>query len=74
MMKKLFLGVTAAMVLTAGCGKEEPKPKGGIQINAPGVNVNMGEDGVNVKAPGANVNVGKDGVDVKAPGANVQVK
>jgi hypothetical protein len=51
--------LTCALVLT-GCAKEEPKPKpGGVEVNAPGVNIKIGPDG---------------GAEVKAPGTEVKVK
>ena len=56
-----------------GCEAEPPPPKNGIQIQAPGVNVNINDGGVRVQAPGTRVNVDAGGVDVKAPGADVKV-
>jgi hypothetical protein len=66
----------ACLLLGCGGGTEQPK-KGGIQINAPGVNINVDEKGgakVNVKAPGVNVDVdGKGGANVKVPGVDIKV-
>ncbi|HWY87003.1 MAG TPA: hypothetical protein VNX28_09780 [Gemmataceae bacterium] len=44
----------------AGCNREPAKPKNdGVNISAPGVNVQVDKGGVEVKAPGVNVNVPK---------------
>ncbi|KAM0024047.1 putative BURP domain-containing protein [Helianthus debilis subsp. tardiflorus] len=48
--------------------------KGGVSVNAPGVNIGVGSGGVSVHAPGTNVGVGKGGsVSVHVPGTNVGV-
>jgi len=48
--------------------------KGGVSVNAPGVNVGVGSGGVSVHAPGTNFGAGKGGsVSVHAPGTNVGV-
>jgi len=46
---------------------------GGVKVNAPGVNVQVGPDGTSVSAPGVDVKANANGVDVKAPGADVKV-
>ena len=53
-----------ALFVIAGCNsKEAPKKQddGGLHINAPGVNVDIGGDkGLEIKAPGTNVKVDPD--------------
>lgn len=53
-----------ALFVIAGCNsKEAPKKQddGGLHINAPGVNVDIGGDkGLEIEAPGTNVKVDPD--------------
>ena len=62
---KRIATVFAAMVVAGAMGcdnKTTPpaaadKPNGGVEVNAPGVHVDVDQDGVEVQAPGADVNV-----------------
>lgn len=61
-MRSLFL--MFCLVLSFGCYEQResppPQPKGGVEVNAPGVNVEVKKDsGVKVRAPGVNVDVEK---------------
>jgi hypothetical protein len=60
-MRRTVLGICVAVVLMAGCGKEEkapPKqPGGGVEVNAPGVNIKADEKGAKVTVPGGGVKV-----------------
>lgn len=49
-----------------------PTSQGGINLNLPGVQVQVGAGGVQVRAPGVNVDTGAGGTSVSAP-AGVQV-
>jgi len=49
-----------------------PASQGGVNLNLPGVNVQVGSGGVQVQAPGVNVDTGAGGTKVSAP-AGVQV-
>jgi len=41
----------------AGCDPSPPPPKSGIEIKAPGVDIQIDKSGTDVKAPGADVKV-----------------
>lgn len=53
-----------ALFVIAGCNSKEATKKqddGGLHINAPGVNVDIGGDkGLQIEAPGTNVNIDPD--------------
>ena len=49
-----------------------PAEQGGVNLNLPGVQVQVGAGGVQVRAPGVNVDTGAGGTSVSAP-AGVQV-
>jgi hypothetical protein len=60
MKRPLILGMALASFVLAGCTKEPTKPANtGVNVNVPGVKVQVGEGGVDVKAPGVNVTVPK---------------
>lgn len=44
-----------------------PNSQGGINLNLPGLNVQVGQGGVQVRAPGVNVDTGASGTRVSAP-------
>ncbi len=71
---KVF-AVGLAMLL-AGCGGEEKKPaSGGINISAPGVNINVDPSGnTNVQAPGVNIDANAKGANITAPGVDIKAK
>jgi hypothetical protein len=49
-----------ALLAFSGCENQKAPPagdKGGVEVHAPGVDVNAGKDGVKVDAPNANVDV-----------------
>ncbi len=52
--------------------KPLPLRKVALNLNLPGVSVQVGAGGVQVRAPGVNVNTGAGGTSVSAP-AGVQV-
>ena len=60
-LKTRLVGCVSALLWTAalGCGPHESAStstkSGGVNVNAPGVNVNVGSNGVDVKAPGVTV-------------------
>jgi hypothetical protein len=60
-MKRAVPGICVAVALMAGCGKEEkaaPKQQGGgVEVNAPGVNIKADEKGAEVTIPGGGVKV-----------------
>ena len=54
-MQRFFaMALTIGACLALGCNREPAKPQG-INITAPGVDVNVGNNGVGVKAPGVDV-------------------
>jgi hypothetical protein len=68
-----------ALFVIAGCNsKEAPKKQddGGLHINAPGVNVDIGGGkGLQIEAPGTNVNVNPgEGATVTAPGTEASTE
>jgi hypothetical protein len=60
-MKRAVVGIFAAALLLAGCSKEDKTPTkqqaGGVEINAPGVNIKANEKGAEVNVPGGGVKV-----------------
>jgi hypothetical protein len=73
-MGRVVLGMVVC--LSMGCGNQQtPKAESkGVEVNAPGVNVKVGEKGTEVKAPGVNVKAGEKGAAVTFPGGKVKVK
>ena len=70
------VGVGLIVCLSLGCGDQAPQKteSKGVEVNAPGVNVKVGEKGTDVKAPGVNVKAGEKGADVTFPSGKVKVK
>jgi hypothetical protein len=44
-----------------------PSAQGGVNLNLPGVQVQVGQSGVQLRAPGVNVDTGAGGMRVSAP-------
>ena len=60
MKRPLVLGMALMNLMLIGCTKEPSKPANtGVNVNVPGVNVQVDKGGVDVKAPGVNVTVPK---------------
>ena len=75
-MIRLWVPACLFVSFLAGCGQQQPPPnKGGINITAPGVNINIDPEGAaKVQAPGVQVNTDpKGGAKVDAPNVNIQV-
>jgi hypothetical protein len=72
-MKTKILVMLIALLTMIGFTACVTVGKDGVNVKAPGTEVDVGQDGVNVKAPGTEVDVGQDGVNVKAPGTEVDV-
>jgi hypothetical protein len=67
-MMKWFALTGVLSAILAGCSESKPPPPAPPPpVSAPA------KAGVEVHAPGVDVNVGKGGVDVNAPGADVEV-
>jgi len=91
--KTIFVAMSiATVVVIGGCVTNKPisvETKDGVNVNMPGLNVNVGDDGVNVNAPGLDVEVNDNSanadaqdvdaetsdnsVNVNMPGLNVNV-
>jgi hypothetical protein len=60
-MMKWFAWTGTFAAILAGCSQSTPPApppgKSGVEVHAPGVDVNVGKGGVDVKAPGADVEV-----------------
>jgi len=58
---KWFAGMGMIAAILAGCSESRPPApppaKSGVEVHAPGVDVNVGQGNVDVKAPGADVQV-----------------
>jgi hypothetical protein len=54
-----IMALALSLVGLAGCAREQPKQAPGVNVTAPGVNIQVDKGGVDVKAPGVQINVPK---------------
>jgi hypothetical protein len=63
-----------AVCLVAGCAEKSDDDAAGVQVEAPGVSVEVTEEGTAVEAPGVTVEADETGVEVTAPGVDVEAE
>lgn len=79
-MTRWLMAMAIGGLLAVGCNGQtdkrqvEDSPENtGLKIEAPGVDLEVGDNGVHVDAPGTQVDVDKDHVEIDAPDTDVKV-
>jgi len=56
-MRWIVLASILLIAVAAGCSKDKDKAKGGVEVNGPGIHMQVNDQGADINTPGGGIKV-----------------